>query len=197
VQDTFINLGRGIDGVVGRMVDRFGDVRGDERLPDGETVELLRYVIVSVSHDHERVLHVDETLLTVGATGKESRLHLVDGPRHAAPAPGPSSPVSAPPHAQPPPEATPVTSGSKEQVPASAELRSHVSGGSEFADDLDHRLLSALAEADDAGLSMAQLVKRTGERSAKLRGRLQRLGREGKILRAGDGLKTRYRMTDQ
>jgi DNA-binding transcriptional regulator PaaX len=63
--------------------------------------------------------------------------------------------------------------------------------------ELDQRLIALLAQADAPGLSMAQLVKQTGERSATLRVQLLRLGRDGKICRAGDGLKTRYRLTDQ
>ena len=56
MQDTFISLGRGIDGVVGRMVDRFGEAGSAERAPAGETVALLRYVIVSVASENPRPL---------------------------------------------------------------------------------------------------------------------------------------------
>jgi hypothetical protein len=84
MQDTFINLGRGIDGMVGRMVDRFGEAENVAHPPAGGKVELLRYAIVSVAADQERVLHVDEILVTCCDAGRAGPRRLRCDPSAAS-----------------------------------------------------------------------------------------------------------------
>lgn len=204
MQDSIISLGRGIDGVVGRLVDQFGDPRKGEHTRQTEGgVELLRYVIVNIASGRERVLHVDETLITDGSSAHDLQRRLLAPykrnidfdylrvhsrvlrrwPRRPVgeplPDPVPAKPAAAP---RPPP---PVATAAPEPAPTPLE-----------EDALDRRLIEILAGADEGGLGMAQLVEQTGERSADLRRRLQRLAGAGTVRRAGDGLKTRYRLTN-
>jgi len=216
MQDTLIGLGRGIDGVVGRMVDRFG---GDDRAGARDEVALTRYVVLSIAPGRERVLHVDETLVTDGATGRRLedrllapfaghvdrphlRVHtrvLRRWPRRAAsrssagddrPAQR-AEPATAPARQSATETATPAAV----QVPDTGPATAPEKAAPRRADDLTERVLDILAGGDAAGLSMAELVEATGERSARLRARLTKLIVAGKVRRAGDGLKTRYRLT--
>lgn len=185
MQDTLINVGRGIDGMVGRMVDRFGDTPSASTSGTTPAVALVRFIVVNVAEGHERVLHVDETLVTDGISGRDLERRLL------APYAAHVDRKTLRVHTrllnswprQPP----------KQPAPATAEAVPETKAA---PDDPDQRLISALAGADEAGLSMAQLVKQLGERSAALRVRLQRLNRDGTVRRAGDGLKTRYRLTN-
>lgn len=226
MEDLWTGIGRGVDGMVGRVVDWLGSGTSSARPGPrpaslagkagssvepwddtrGDSIALVRFTIVRVSDSRARVIHTGEAL-EAGPLRREDLearvLERFEKQNSGRALKRGEARVFVKVLKRWPREAPPETSERarttrRRAARPQAERKPRRAGRAPDEEgSLAHRLLELLLSAEN-GLSMREIVRQTGERSGTLRLSLQRLIAAQEVQRVGEGLKTLYRgMRDQ
>jgi len=198
---VWTDISRSIDGIVGRLVDWFGNAptharpaepagagAARQRWSDGagetlaaDRVGLVRYTVLNLSDGAATVVAHDQILVRGPKTKHEITGWILDNLKR--------------------PDSGESQAGGERiffkvlrhwpRVPGPQPGKPSGEAASKIAGGLDARVLDALEKSD--GLAMRDLARQTDESSPKLRRVLQKLMALGSVERLGEGLRTRYR----